>query len=782
MFQTLFRLSDNALDVLLRFLAMFFKSLQRKVPSIPTSFIGALPSSIYSARKLAGNERDHFHKFVCCPSCHALYMPDDCVIKVAGSVEGKKCSFVQFAMHPQLQHRKPCDTALMKKVKCRTKVSLYPRLVYCYKSVSDSLKEMLKRPDFFQKCQTWRSRQQRPGEYSDVYDGKIWQEFLVYEGTPFLSLPGNFAFQLNVDWFNPFEHTKHSEGAIYLSILNLPRRERFLQENIILVGVIPGPKEPSLHINSFLKPLVKELKELWRGIVLEDYSGHSVLVRGALLCCSCDIPASRKVCGFIGHGGFRGCSRCLLSFPTESFGDKHDCSNFDRSQWKPRTLKDHRDCANKYRLCSTRQAQKKIERESGIRYTVLLELPYFDPIRMCIVDPMHNLLLGTAKHITEIWKTMGVVSDFEVIQRRVDSFVCPADIGRLPFKISSGFSGFTAEQWKNWVIFFSLFALKDTLPGRHYNCWHLFVKVCFLLCRRTVTQAQLDEAKGALEEFWMAFKDLYGADSCTMNIHLHGHLNDCIEDFGPVYSFWCFSYERMNGVLGAYHTNNHHVSVQYMRRFLDSKIYAPIYWPKEFTNEYLPLLQRSIYQKGSLMQAAIETEMSSQSFTLLPPVLEIALSASQKLDVHSFFEKELSGISFVVKTLCLQTKALAINGFALGAKGSRHAQSSLVLAEQSQLIRLAEIQYFVECVAVPDKEKAKPINQCFACVSWFMEHPCKLWYGNPVQVWTTVTSPGLFLIPVVSIMSRVVYTKCTRDFGRHIFNDTVYVVVPLMSK
>jgi len=36
----------------------------------------------------------------------------------------------------------------------------------------------------------------------------------------------------------------------------------------------------------------------------------------------------------------------------------------------------------------------------GIQY--MLELPYFDPIQMCIVDPMHNLLLGTARHIMSV--------------------------------------------------------------------------------------------------------------------------------------------------------------------------------------------------------------------------------------------------------------------------------------------------------------------------------------------------------------------------------------------
>ena len=63
---------------------------------------------------------------------------------------------------------------------------------------------------------------------------------------------------------------------------------------------------------------------------------------------------------------------------------------------------------------------------------------------------MHNLLLGTAKSITELWKSSSLLSSkhFDVIQEKVDSFIAPADIGRLPMKISSGFSGFTAEQWK----------------------------------------------------------------------------------------------------------------------------------------------------------------------------------------------------------------------------------------------------------------------------------------------------------------------------------------------
>lgn len=84
---------------------------------------------------------------------------------------------------------------------------------------------MLKREGFQEKCELWRKRNSE-GHLDNMYDGQIWKDFLHYDTVPFLALAYNFAFQLNVDWFQPFEHTQHSEGAIYLTVMNLPRQER----------------------------------------------------------------------------------------------------------------------------------------------------------------------------------------------------------------------------------------------------------------------------------------------------------------------------------------------------------------------------------------------------------------------------------------------------------------------------------------------------------------------------------------------------------------------------
>lgn len=120
------------------------------------------------------------------------------------------------------------------------------------------------------------------------------------------------------------------------------------------------------------------------------------------------------------------------------------------------------------------------------------------------------------------------------IQIKVDSFSTPEDIGPIPTKIASGFSGFKADQWRNWTIIFSLYCLKDILPHPHYNCWQLFVKACHLLCRRTVTLQQLCWADEVLLEFCVTFEQLYGKQYCNINLHLHGHLSSCVTDYGPV--------------------------------------------------------------------------------------------------------------------------------------------------------------------------------------------------------------------------------------------------------
>ena len=133
-------------------------------------------------------------------------------------------------------------------------------------------------------------------------------------------------------------------------------------------------------------------------MVLDTDMGQTVLVHAALTCVTCDIPAARKVCGFLGHNANLGCSKCLKKFHRDRFGDKADFSGHDRDNWVLREKELHRTHAQACLSAKTQTDLNDMEKEAGCRYTELLKLSYFDPVSMCIVDPMHNLLLGSSKH------------------------------------------------------------------------------------------------------------------------------------------------------------------------------------------------------------------------------------------------------------------------------------------------------------------------------------------------------------------------------------------------
>lgn len=96
----------------------------------------------------------------------------------------------------------------------------------------------------------------------------------------------------------------------------------------------------------------------------------------------------------------------------------------------------------------TQAERDRLESSLGVRFSKLCEIDYFDPVRMSIVDPMHNLFQGTAKKkMMKLWLGLKVIHPDQLvtIQERVDSVNAASNIVAIPRKIASSFGGFTAE-------------------------------------------------------------------------------------------------------------------------------------------------------------------------------------------------------------------------------------------------------------------------------------------------------------------------------------------------
>ena len=68
-----------------------------------------------------------------------------------------------------------------------------------------------------------------------------------------------------------------------------------------------------------------------------------------------------------------------------------DYSGYDRHLWTLRNYELHRQHCQEMLNETTKTGMRKKESEFGVRYSVLLSLPYFDPVWYTVVDIMHNL-------------------------------------------------------------------------------------------------------------------------------------------------------------------------------------------------------------------------------------------------------------------------------------------------------------------------------------------------------------------------------------------------------
>lgn len=398
--QSFCKLSDNGLEWLLQFLVQFFKVLSELSGcEYISELVAIIPSSLYLLRKFACLDRDNFIKFAVCPKCAKLYDLKDCTeTDDCGRRKVKHCHFKKYP------RSSTCGSPLAKKVFLSNGAEqFYPLKVYCYNSVREKLQEMLMRDNFPQLCESWRNHETEEGYLSDIVDGQVWKDFATVDGEAYLSAPRNYLFMLNFDFFQPVKHRNdYSVGVLYLANLNLPRSVRFKWENIIVVGVIPGlDKEPE-SLNEFLVPLVKEMKVLWNGVYLNSSSCCVPLrFRAAIGCICCDVPAARKICGFKSYNSHRGCSKCFKLFPG-NVKDSFDFSGFNREEWPKRDIKSHKENARKLNRARTKKEHDELSKKYGLYHSVLLDLSYFDCIRFTVVDPMHNLFLGTAKSMFKL--------------------------------------------------------------------------------------------------------------------------------------------------------------------------------------------------------------------------------------------------------------------------------------------------------------------------------------------------------------------------------------------
>ena len=81
------------------------------------------------------------------------------------------------------------------------------------------------------------------------------------------------------------------------------------------------------------------------------------------------------------------------------------------------------------------------------------------------------------------------------MQERANKIKVPSDIGRIPNKIATGdgFSGFTADQWKTFILIYATTITWDLRKNEDRKILSYFVQACNILVRRIMSKSGLNE-------------------------------------------------------------------------------------------------------------------------------------------------------------------------------------------------------------------------------------------------------------------------------------------------
>ena len=155
-----------------------------------------------------------------------------------------------------------------------------------------------------------------------------------------------------------------------------------------------------MALNNYLKPFVDDLINFWEpGVRFSRTYNYETgrLVRCALLLLVCDLLAARKTACFASFAHEHFCSICHCTRSQHGYG------HLDYETWQKRTNSECRLFASRFEAAKDEETRTEVFKESGIRWSELLRLPYFDIVQCVVVDAMHNLFLGLIKeHFTSI--------------------------------------------------------------------------------------------------------------------------------------------------------------------------------------------------------------------------------------------------------------------------------------------------------------------------------------------------------------------------------------------
>ena len=421
-----------------------------------------------------------------------------------------------------------------------------------------------------------------PGKCRGYCDGELLKNLDAEVGLR----SSDLLFIFSIDGKSLFRASKGVAWPFALKNSNLPPEERGKIENLIPLGMTPGPRHPK-GLGSFLLPMINEFSEMKEGFHVVLPNGSKERVRRFLLAATGDLPAIEKMRHTRGKCGISPCGFCRIRghsggsgahFPSNlSSTAEGDASMLPAVQsglqlrpWSasPLPMRSHESAAVALsKILNTRLSKTRSNEERKMLgvggYPAFMKLPAFRMLRSFPIGIMRLLYINAAKDMWAIWSGARSgkrgIEPFTLSRRQAPEIGAdmealadslPCEFGRSPRSIEACSVLFIAEEWKCWVLHRSLPLLEGRLPEPCYSGWKIHVALCSLCEKSAVSTRRFEKLSERVKEFRSHCEAEYAklkperAGCMKRAIHCLLHLPRSLAAVGPLSASSQWSAER----------------------------------------------------------------------------------------------------------------------------------------------------------------------------------------------------------------------------------------------
>jgi hypothetical protein len=551
-------LSRQVGELLLWVLGTAWSSVNRKADFSMT---------IASARHRVGFNGTHMtmELMVLCPACGSVYTnkgSNNQKINLASRSESNAAE--EFG-------RTVCDQCRDDLFIHRRNGLVVPRKVVPYSSVIKTIEVMFRRPGFAECINSWRDDPLPAGLKADIHHGDAWRTLKDENGNRFCDHQNSLMLRLGLDWFKAGDGSPYSVGALFIVIDSLPSHLRNNSNNVILVAVLPGPREQTnIQLNHILDRLVDDLEVLYLGKPMAICGMPGLhKVRASLHCISCDLPASFKLSGFMASNAFMACRRCNIRFnarsdtPTQRDFTEH----LALSTVPQRNSKEHIQNGILWKNATSSVARSQLENINGSKYSSLMRMSHVGLVERTIFDTMHLLYLGVAKKLLQGWSKKILDPDtfapvltkaaLDGMAAEIPNIVLPTGFEfHYPSKVANGFSEMKSDEFRVFILALSPLVLLKRLYGVHKEIWLNFYLGNKILAQPVLSDDDIKSVKLHFDLVVQLAAGAYGDVHVPPNYHNMKHMHEDCTLFSGIKNYWCYTLERGNFQLK--NVNNNH--------------------------------------------------------------------------------------------------------------------------------------------------------------------------------------------------------------------------------